>query len=237
MIRDRFHAARVALPFFAMLRRLACVCFAVVLCCACGPRSGSKGASSSHDSTSSDDGTKVETKTVKNPDGSVTVITTTTKMVAAPDPPDRPADGWPGDPLVKYNVDQLNVYRKNAGVGPLKYDAKISAYAMDGSKQLSVDHTAHAHFVSTSKDQMGVDKPLGTKAEENQGDWNGVPELVAGDKIANGKKQIDVMLKIMFDEGPGGGHHDNMLNPKMKRVGIGLFYAGGKLYLTNDFSN
>jgi len=213
-----------------MLRRVLVLSSALVLV-ACGARN--KGASSSHEEASSDG--KVEKKTVKNPDGSITVITTTTKWVEAPDPPDRPADPYPSDPLVKYNVDQLNKYRANAGVPPLKYDAKISGYALDGSKQLSVDHTAHAHFLATSKDQMG--HVLGTKTAENQGDWNGVPELVAGDKIANGKKQIDVMLKMMFDEGPGGGHHDNMLNPKMKRVGIALYYSGGKLYLTNDFSN
>ena len=208
---------------------------------ACGPRTSREGMTSVTPGGDPGDpapGTaKVETKTVKNADGSVTVITTTTKWVEAPDPPERPADPYPSDPLVKYNVDQLNAYRKSAGVAPLKYDATMSAYAMDGSKQLSVDHTAHAHFLATSKDAMGPGKPLGTKSAENQGDWNGVPELVAGDAIANGKKQIDVMLKLMFDEGPGGGHHDNMLNPKMKRVGIGLFYSGGKLYLTNDFSN
>jgi uncharacterized protein YkwD len=40
----------------------------------------------------------------------------------------------------------------------------------------------------------------------------------------------------MIDEGPGGGHHDNMLNPKFRRVGIGLVIDGNELYLTNDFS-
>ncbi len=78
---------------------------------------------------------------------------------------------------------------------------------------------------------------LGTRSAENQGDWNGIPVLDNGGALANGKKQIDLMMKMMIDEGPGGGHHDNMLNAKMKRVGIGLVYVGGKLYLTNDFSN
>jgi hypothetical protein len=178
-------------------------------------------------------GQKVETKTIKNPDGSTSIITTTTKWVEAPDPPDRPADPFPSDPLVKYNVDQLNAYRVKAGLAPLKFDAKVSAFAMDGSKQLSSDHKPHAHFIALAKGHPD----LGTRSAENQGDWNGVPELDTSSALANGKKQIDIMLKMMFDEGPGGGHHDNMLNPKMKRVGIGLYYTGGKLYLTNDFSN
>jgi len=41
----------------------------------------------------------------------------------------------------------------------------------------------------------------------------------------------------MYDEGPGGGHYENMINPKFKRVGIGLVYVGDKLYLTNDFTD
>ena len=41
----------------------------------------------------------------------------------------------------------------------------------------------------------------------------------------------------MMAEGPGGGHYQNMMNPKAKRIGIGLIEDGdGKLFLTNDFS-
>ncbi len=54
---------------------------------------------------------------------------------------------------------------------------------------------------------------------------------------ASGKKQIDIMLKLMFDEGPGGGHYENMMNTKYRRVGIGLYLPGGTLYMTNDFSD
>ncbi len=57
------------------------------------------------------------------------------------------------------------------------------------------------------------------------------------DPVKSGKKQIDVMLKLMMDEGPGGGHHDNMMNPKFRRVGVGLVDVGGRLYMTNDFSD
>ena len=45
------------------------------------------------------------------------------------------------------------------------------------------------------------------------------------------------MLQLMMDEGPGGGHYDNIMNGRLRRIGIGLVYAGGKLYLTNDFSD
>ena len=218
-------------------RGCACALGFLVLA-ACGPRSPAGHAKSgAHDDDESSVGgaPTVKKQLIKNADGTTTEIITTTKWVAAPDPPDRPADPWPSDPLVKYNVDRINAYRKAAGVRPLLYDAAMSGFALEGSKQLAQDHTPHGHFkaLASQAQKSGV---LGSKAEENQGDWNGVPSMDS-DAIASGKKQIDVMLKLMMDEGPGGGHHDNMLNPKMKRVGIGLHYAGGLLYMTNDFSN
>ena len=212
----------------------ACALLAMVTS-ACGPRASKGGAQGARSSADGDDkpvGTsETTTEVVKN--GNVTtVITKTTKWVPAPDPPDRPADPWPADPLVKYNVDRINDYRAKAGLPPLKFDASVSAFALQGSKQLAVDHTPHAHFAASAKGAT----ELGSRSEENQGDWDGVPEMDP-QPLKNGQMQIDVMLKLMMDEGPGGGHYENILSDKMKRVGVGLFYAGGKLYLTNDFSN
>jgi hypothetical protein len=138
---------------------------------------------------------------------------------------------------VKYNVDLLNQYRATQGLPPLLYDAKISDFALDGSKQLFDDHTAHAHFAKGTANVPG----FGTHVAENQGDPSGVPKLAA-DPVANEKQQIATLLKIMFDEGPGEGeehgHYMNMMSPKYRRVGVGLFYASdGKFYLTNDLSD
>ncbi len=41
----------------------------------------------------------------------------------------------------------------------------------------------------------------------------------------------------MMAEGPGGGHHDNIVNPAFVSLGVGLLVQDGGLYLTNDFSN
>jgi uncharacterized protein YkwD len=170
----------------------------------------------------------------KQPDGSIkkTTIRTTRRTVPAPPPPERPADAFPSDPLVKYNVDRVNAYRAKHGLTPLRYDAKISAFALRGSEQLARDHTAHAHFAAHAQGAPG----FGSRAAENQGDPAGVPALEA-DAARNGRKQVDLMLQLMMDEGPGGGHYDNMMNGRFRRIGIGLFYAGGKLYMTNDFSD
>jgi uncharacterized protein YkwD len=180
-------------------------------------------------------GERVERRVVveRTPTGTRTVvITTTVRAGEAPSPPPRPADPVPDDPLVRHNLDTLNAYRARAGVAPLLYDARISAFALDGSRALAQTHAPHGHFAEHARGAPG----FGARAAENQGDPNGVPAL-APDPVASGKRQIDVMLKMMFDEGPGGGHHDNMLEPRHRRVGIGLFYAGGRLYMTNDFSD
>jgi len=159
-----------------------------------------------------------------------TVITT--RSVEAQAPPSRPADPLPADPLVKSNLDRLNEYRARNGAPALLYDAKISAFALAGSKALAHDHVPHAHFRAHAEGAPG----FGPRAAENQGDPDGVPPL-APDALASGKKQIAEMLKLMFDEGPGGGHYENMMSLKYKRVGLGLFESAGTLFLTNDFSD
>jgi uncharacterized protein YkwD len=140
--------------------------------------------------------------------------------------------GWPQDPLVRYNVDVINAYRQRAGLPPYYYDANISVFAYAGSQQLASDHSAHAHFHCCSQGAPG----FGRSRAENQGDPGGVPQM-HGDPFTNGRMQVDLMLKMMMDEGPGGGHYDNMMSTRYRRVGVGLYYAGGKLYMTNDFSD
>ena len=45
---------------------------------------------------------------------------------------------------------------------------------------------------------------------------------------------------MMFDEGPGvgaaHGHYQDMMNPKYRKIGVGLFMVSGHMYLTNDYS-
>jgi hypothetical protein len=204
-------AARAVTAFIMLLAATAC---------GGGPRGGRATTSSSR--------TIVE----RTPNGTRT-ITVTTRRVEAPAPPPRPADPMPSDALVRHNVEQLNAYRARAGLHPLLYDARISAFALRGSRQLSNDHSPHAHFSAHAEGAPG----FGSRSAEKQGDPTGVPPMDA-DRIRSGKKQIDIMLKMMMDEGPGGGHHDNMLNPRYRRIGIGLYTTGGgALFLTNDFSD
>jgi hypothetical protein len=152
-----------------------------------------------------------------------------------PPPPPQPqasGDGGVAWALVRYNIDQVNAYRARGGVPALAYDQNITIFAYQGSVQLSRDHAPHAHFMQSGRGAPG----MGSARAENQGDPGGVPPM-SSDAFQNGQKQIDIMLRMMMDEGPGGGHYDNMMNREYRRIGIGLYTAGGKLYLTNDFSN
>jgi hypothetical protein len=200
--------------------------FLAALAIACGPKA--RGASDPDD--------EVSQKTIieRLPDGSIrkTIVTTTRTRVGAPAPPPRPADPWPSDPLVKYNVEQLSAYRAQKGLAPLLYDAKISAFARAGSDELADDHEPHAHFRAHVDGAPG----FGSVSAENQGDPSGVGPMDP-DSAKNGKKQVDVMLRLMMDEGPGGGHYENIVNPRFRRIGVGLVYSRGRLYLTNDFSD
>jgi hypothetical protein len=161
-------------------------------------------------------------------EGATRTVTITTRTIDAPPPPPRPADPIPADALVRYNLARLNLYRAHAKLQPLLYDAKISAFAEEGSRELSRDHVPHAHFEAHVQKAPG----FGSHSAENQGDPNGVPP-----QVGNGKAQIEAMLQMMMAEGPGGGHHDNIVNPRYRRVGIGIVLVGGALYLTNDFSD
>ena len=135
------------------------------------------------------------------------------------------------DAAIRYNVDRVNAFRAQKGIPALQYDANIASFALVGSQRLSQDHAAHAHF---NKNANGP--PFGNRWAENQGDPSGVP-LMDRDPNANTRKQIDTMLNLMMSEGLGGGHYDNIMNPAFRRIGVGIAYAAGRFYLTNDFSD
>lgn len=127
---------------------------------------------------------------------------------------------------IQYNLNRLNFYRARAGVTPLKLDDELSAFAHAGSMELMRNHIPHNHFSRSNVWEHGFKG----QAAENQGDPNGwFPGPTP--------KVINDILKSMMDEGPGGGHHDAIINPTFRRVGIGLVKdSRGRLYLTNDFS-
>jgi hypothetical protein len=199
----------------------------------CGPKGGQSGGAVDPGAGDPGDDGQVQQEVIRErmPDGSVRTTTITKRKVAAEAPPARPADAWPGDPLARYNVEQVNVYRARGGLLPLLHDARLSSFATAGSQRLARDHVPHANFAENASGQH-----FGSRSAENQGDPGGVPPMDA-DPRRNGTRQVDIMLKLMMDEGPGGGHYDNIMSPKLRRVGVGIVYVNNRFYMTNDFSD
>jgi uncharacterized protein YkwD len=136
------------------------------------------------------------------------------------------SSGSAGDPVLddarQYNLSRINALRAQNGAGPLRLDDPLNTFAQAGSEELSQDHAPHKHFI-TSYASCGCNVNA-----ENQGDPNGwTAEPI--------HQQIDDILTMMMSEGPGGGHHDNIVNPQWTRLGVGIVNPGGALYFTNDF--
>jgi uncharacterized protein YkwD len=136
----------------------------------------------------------------------------------------------PADANMLHNLDALNAYRAAAGVPALAIDDQISGFSLTASMELKKSNTAHAYFMQQAKSgEIWKQGFCGGAAENQAPNW----------PIPNGDidKVVDAILKAMMDEGPGGGHHDNILNSAMTRVGVGIFVdENTRLWFTNDFS-
>ncbi|HEX4446986.1 MAG TPA: CAP domain-containing protein [Polyangiaceae bacterium] len=150
------------------------------------------------------------------------------------------------DQFQQHNLDVVNMYRAMVGSAPLTLDAKLNAFALAGSQELTQDHMPHQHFMTVAATMNGSGLFTGgygfnMNAGENQGDPDGWTVLVKNDAVANELAQIDAIQLAMWNEGPGTGeahgHYENIINVKFKRMGAGLVEVANMLYLTNDFSD
>jgi uncharacterized protein YkwD len=147
--------------------------------------------------------------------------------------PARPDVAADADRFGRYNLDRINEYRAREGLTPLVLDAKLSAFALEGSRASKAGGPAHGHIGHASKEEF--ERAGFTKGywAENQG-WS---SRAASDPTANEEKQIAGLLQGMMNEGPGGGHHDNILAKGARRLGVGIIMdADGGITLTNDFA-
>lgn len=145
-------------------------------------------------------------------------------------PPDMPAAS--ADRFAQHNLDRINMYRQQAGLTPLVLDAKLSAFALEGSKELKSGKPWHGHIGGASKEELDRAGFRGYWAENQGGESRALP-----DPVANEERQIEHVVDGMMKEGPGGGHHDNIMAPGARRLGVGIVEdPDGGITLTNDFS-
>ena len=126
---------------------------------------------------------------------------------------------------LQHCVDVINSYRELEGLPPLTRDPVIEAYAMEGARYDAEHYQScgpHCHFRVTNGGGVAIAEneipgwPL---------DWYGSVNAV-----------IEQGTEAMYNEGPGGGHHDNLVNPNFTRVGCGIYVTpSNEVWVVQDF--
>lgn len=141
---------------------------------------------------------------------------------------DMATGGGNVDPHIQHCLAGLNMYRSQAGVQPYSLSDALNAFALEGSKELAAGGPAHGHFSDAGNAGTLFSSGFCNGAAENQAPgWSIAPDE---------DSTIDAVLSSMMSEGPGGGHHDNIVSPGFAIVGVGLYITGNQLWFTNDFS-
>ena len=116
-------------------------------------------------------------------------------------------------------VDETNRYRAMVGRPPLARSAELEAFADQGAEMASASRRAHGHFIATSGGGIA-------SAENEVPWWDGGPNDV--------RSVVEMGLALMWSEGPGGGHYDNIVGNHTS-VGCGIYAGNGTVTVTQDF--
>jgi uncharacterized protein YkwD len=148
------------------------------------------------------------------------VAITPSASVTAPTPnPPTSADAYQQQLL-----SLINGSRAGAGLSPLTFSAVQSAGT--ASCVGSYGHSVHmAQVGQIGHDQFPQDICI---------PWSSAGENV-GEATGSESNGIQLLHQLMMNEGPGGGHYRNIMSTTFTTVGIGLYYTGGILWLTEDF--
>jgi uncharacterized protein YkwD len=169
--------------------------------------------------------------------GASTPTTRRTPTRTIPRPTATPATGTTGDGCRVTTQDTageqhllglLNAHRAAAGVPPLALNATLArearAHSCDMDQHQRLSHTGSDG--SSPFDRMRAVGVTFTAAGENIGAASGFG-LTAG---------LDADDRDMMAEPlTPGNHHWNIVNPAYTQVGLGVIYANGQLWFTEDF--
>jgi hypothetical protein len=126
------------------------------------------------------------------------------------------------DEAHEYVLGYVNGVRKLNGVGPVVRDDSLDAFAQAGSEELAQDHRQNQHMTDHA-----------VELHASSGEVQGSPD---GSRSGPLQDQIAEILLRMMGEGPGGMHHDVMLRPEWRKLGVGIVSRGGRMFFTVDFS-
>jgi uncharacterized protein YkwD len=121
-------------------------------------------------------------------------------------------------------VDVTNQYRATNGKSPLARSAALEGYAAEGAQYDAARNSPHGHFMATNGGGIAW-------AENEIPGW----DTSWGNGTVIGV--VDEGLEAMWDEGPGGGHHDNMNSSDFTELGCGIHVTGnGEVWVVQDFA-
>jgi uncharacterized protein YkwD len=132
--------------------------------------------------------------------------------------------GGGGDAAHQACVDETNMYRSLKGKPAVAWSQALETYADAGAKD-DFSTSPHHHFSSTG----GGGIAFAENECPQQGNWQ-VP--AGGDVVA----VVKACVKAFYDEGPGGGHYENIMGP-YATLGCGIYQSGTKITIVQDFGN
>jgi uncharacterized protein YkwD len=138
------------------------------------------------------------------------------------DPLRRAADKGSASDDLQFCVDEVNRYRKKAGKPPLQRSPELEAFAAEGAAADTRARTPHRHF-----SRVPYPRPF-SEMGENVIPWWPLKQYGSVREI------MRVGTSGMWDEGPGGGHYENLVG-NFTHVGCGIHVANGEVTVTQDF--
>jgi len=133
------------------------------------------------------------------------------------------AGAAPSTDILQHCVDDINSYRAMIDLPPYARSSALEAFAATGAQSDSQTGEAHGHFISTN----GGD---GIASAENE--IPGWPLSQYGSTTA----VVDQGMQMMWAEGPGGGHYENMASTQYTQVGCGIYVTSDdSVWVTTDF--
>jgi hypothetical protein len=121
-------------------------------------------------------------------------------------------------------VAETNRYRARHGKPPLSRSAALEAYAATGARYDAAARVAHEHFDDTHGGNLAF-------AENECLSFHGWSLDFAGGSV---RRALTKCLRTFYEEGPGGGHHQNMMG-EYRTLGCGVYVAGGGVSIVQDF--
>jgi hypothetical protein len=122
---------------------------------------------------------------------------------------------------LKHCVDLINHYRAKRNRPALSRSTDLEEFAAEGAAYDAARNQAHAHF----------------SAEQNYKLCDAENEVPGWSLRHHGSITaiIDAGTKMMWDEGPGGPHYENMIGNHTK-VGCGIYVTeDNKVWLVQDY--